>query len=128
MFKGWQVPRYCQRIGVEAVVSHFEGMIETMGLGIEIPERVFSYLGNLASSDKRYDIAIPIYGEGAKCYPESSSAQYYFAKGPLRGGRSAEALPAMREAARLSKKAGSPDAPFFAQKVEEIEAALGTKK
>jgi predicted alpha/beta superfamily hydrolase len=124
MFKEWQVPRYSLRIGVDAVVSHYEGLIETMGLGIEIPERAFSYLGNLASSDKNYDIAIPIYGEGAKRYPHSADAQYYFARGLLRAGRTSEALPAMQAAAKLAKESGRSDATILADKVKEIARAL----
>lgn len=124
MFKGWQIPRYSQRIGVDAVVSHYQGLIGTMGLGIEIPERVFSYLGNLSSSDKEHDTAISIYAEGARRYPHSSDAQYYYARGLLRGGRTAEALSVMRRAAAIAGKTGSPDAAFLSRRAEEIAAQL----
>lgn len=107
MFKTFQSPRYVRRLGAAGVVGHYQAIINDMELGIEIPERVFSYIGNLTRDKDTMPQALEIFREGVKRYPNSEKAKYYLIRTLLKVGNKEEARTHLEDAVI---KAGRQDA------------------
>jgi predicted alpha/beta superfamily hydrolase len=125
MFPTFQSPRYTRRLGAEGVVGHYQAIIDDLELGIEIPERVFTYLGNLTRSEETMPQALDIFREGVKRYPDSVSAEYHLIRSLLKTGEHAEALEHLRVALPKAEKAGAAaeDIAWFKGQLAALEAA-----
>lgn len=76
LFEQWPLPTHVERYGLPALLEHYDGEIERLGLGIDVPERLFVLAGNLISSSGNASLALPVYLEAEKRFPASVAVEF----------------------------------------------------
>ena len=93
LFVQWPLPSHVERYGLPALLEHYDGEIKRLGLGIDIPERLFVLAGNLISSSGNTDLALPVFLEAEKRFPSSIAVQLALYRAYTKAGRAVRRIP-----------------------------------
>jgi hypothetical protein len=95
-----------------------------MRLPEALPERVLSRLGYRLLESKKTDLAISVFEQNVRAYPESLNAYDGLATALIAAGNTARALTQLRTAADVAQRTGMA---FPAAMQKKLEALAATK-
>ncbi|HUP89122.1 MAG TPA: alpha/beta hydrolase-fold protein [Longimicrobiales bacterium] len=102
--------------------SGYRTAARSLGLPEQLPERIINRLGYTLINNKQPRLAITVFKQNVRSYPESVNVYDSLADGFLAAGDSAAALVQLREAVKVAKRTGASVEDETLQKLKALEA------